>query len=194
MTVRPPASPLVKAPPPRLLAGAGLPMWAAVGHFVVRAPARLARTALPAFLQRLTLQPGRTVDVARVNRLTRRWLRLPGLRARDTCYLRSLVLFRFLDPAGGDLRLHLGVDEPRSPGERLHGHAWVSLDGRPVNPPESLGQGRLREIYWFSSRFGDASGADAALAAAMIRSRGADLAPGTPGRASSASATRFEAS
>lgn len=176
------------------MTGSGLPLWAAVGHFVARAPARLARTALPVFLERLARQPGRTADEARVHRLTRRWLRVPGLRSRDTCYVRSLVLFRFLDPRGGDLRLHLGVDEPESPGERLHGHAWVSLDGRPLNPPGSLGRGRLREIYWFSSVTGGASGVDAALAAAMIRRGDGALEPGRPGPAASTSAPRPGAS
>ena len=101
-------------------------------------------------------------------RLTRRWLRLVPLRPRDTCYLRSLVLFRFVDARGGDLCLHFGVDEPRTPGERLHGHAWVSLNGEPLNPPETLVEGRLREMYRFSNLNGGSSTTGATFAAAMI--------------------------
>jgi len=108
------------------MSGAGLPLWLAVGHFIARAPARLARTQLPVFLARVAAQTRGGSDFKRVSRLARRWLRLPGWRARDTCYLRSLVLFRFVNPAGGDLCLHFGVDEPGDAGERLHGHAWVS--------------------------------------------------------------------
>ena len=39
------------------MAGSGLPLWLAVGHFILRAPARLARTELPVFLARVAAQP-----------------------------------------------------------------------------------------------------------------------------------------
>jgi len=156
--------------------GKGWPLWLAVGHFILRAPARLARSELPVFLKRVAAQPPDGTDFARVARLSRRWLRLPFFRSRDTCYLRSLVLFRFVDARGGDLCLHFGVDEPGIAGERLHGHAWVSLDGRALNPPATLAEGRLREIYRFSKLNGGASKADATFAAAMIRH--GDRAPG----------------
>lgn len=149
--------------------GNRLPLWLAVGHFILRAPARLARSELPVFLKRVAAQPRAGTDVARVARLSRRWLRLPWLRSRDTCYLRSFILFRFVDARDGDLCLHFGVDEQDIPGARRHGHAWVSLDGRPLNPPATLVAGRLREIYWFSKLNGGASKADATFAAAMIR-------------------------
>src|ERR1700744_1408030 len=93
----------------RPMRGTGLPLWLAVGHFLIRAPARLARNELPAFLARLAVQPREGSDFARVARLSRRWLRLFPLRSRDTCYLRSLVLFRFIDARGGDLCVHFGV-------------------------------------------------------------------------------------
>jgi len=155
--------------------GGGLPLWLAVGHFILRAPARMARTELPVFLARVAAEPRDGSDRARVARLTRRWLRLPLLRSRDTCYLRSLVLFRFVDPRGGELSLHFGVDEPRDCNERLHGHAWVSLDGVPLNPPATLTEGRLKEIYRFSKLTGGSSTSGATLAVAMIRS--ADVPP-----------------
>jgi glycosyltransferase involved in cell wall biosynthesis len=149
--------------------GNRLPLWLAVGHFILRAPARLARSELPVFLKRVAAQPRDGTDFARVARLSRRWLRLPLLRSRDTCYLRSFILFRFVDARDGDLCLHFGVDEQSVSGERLHGHAWVSLDGRALNPPATLVEGRLREIYRFSRLNGGASKADATFAAAMIR-------------------------
>jgi hypothetical protein len=159
------------------MSGNGLPLWLAVGHFILRAPARLARTELPVFLARIAAQPRNGSNFPRIDRLTRRWLRLPLMRARDTCYLRSLVLFRFVDSNGGDLCLHFGVDEPRDAGERLHGHAWVSLNGQALNPPGTLGEGRLKEIYRFSTLTGGSSTSGATFASAMLR-RG-DLLPAT---------------
>ncbi len=158
------------------MAGSRLPLWLAVGHFILRAPARMSRSELPAFLGRVAAQNRDGADAARIARLTRRWLRLPSMRSRDTCYLRSLVLFRFLDSNGGDLCLHFGVDERRAPGARLHGHAWVSLNGIPLNPPDTLAEGRLREIYRFSQLTGGASTSGAASAAAMLRHDG--VSPG----------------
>ena len=159
----------MKPPPPVRMSGSGLPLWLAVGHFILRAPARLARTELPVFLSRVAAQPRDGSNFSRVDRLTRRWLRLPVMRSRDTCYLRSLVLFRFIDPNHGDLCLHFGVDEPGDSGERLHGHAWVSLNGRALNPPGTLAEGRLKEIYSFSTLTGGSSTSGATFAAAMLR-------------------------
>jgi len=167
----------MKPPAPVRMSGSGLPLWLAVGHFILRAPARLARTELPVFLARITAQPRDGSNFPRIDRLTRRWLRLPVMRSRDTCYLRSFVLFRFVDANGGDLCLHFGVDEPRDAGERLHGHAWVSLNGQALNPPGTLGEGRLKEIYRFSTLAGGSSTSGATFAAAMLR-RG-DLPPAT---------------
>ncbi len=164
------------------MSGSGLPPWLAVGHFMLRAPARLARTELPVFLARISVQPRDGSNFSRIDRLIRRWLRVPLLRSRDTCYLRSLVLFRFMDPNGSDLCLHFGVDEPRDIRERLHGHAWVSLDGRALNPPGTLAEGRVKEIYRFSILTGGSSTSGAASAAAMLR-RGDDppaIAPRPP--------------
>ncbi len=166
-------------PAHRRLPGSGLPLWLAVGHFLVRAPARLARSELPPFLARVATQPRDGANFIRIERLLRRWLRLFPLRSRDTCYLRSLVLFRFIDPRGGDLCVHFGVDEPR-PGDRLHGHAWVSLDGQPLNPPATLAEGRLREIYRFSTLNGGSSTSGATSAAAMMCRDDAVLATERP--------------
>lgn len=177
--MNPPSSPALK--------GNKLPLWLAVGHFILRAPARLARTPLPAFLARLAAQPRRGAGFGEVHCLSRIWLRLPGLRSADTCYLRSLVLFRFIDPGDGDLCLHFGIDEPR-PGERLHGHAWVSLRGKPLNPPPSMPESRFREIYRYSILTGGSSASGATFAAAMISGSPTAPAPSPPSPATQASA------
>lgn len=158
----------MKPPLPARMSGSRLPLWLAVGHFILRAPARLARTELPVFLARVAAQPRDGSGFPRVARLTRCWLRLPLMRSRNTCYLRSIVLFRFVDPNGGDLCLHFGVDEPHDSGERLHGHAWVSLNGQALNPPDTLKEGRLKEIYRFSTLNGGSSTSGATFAAAML--------------------------
>ena len=168
------------------LSGRRLPLGLAVGHFLWRAPARLARMDLPLFLARLAAEPRADADLRRVTRISRRWLRLPGWRARDTCYLRSLVLFRFVDPRGKDLCLHFGVDEPAATETRPHGHAWISLEGAVWNPPPSLAEGRLHEIYRYSIVTGGSSTSGATAAAAMMQPGAAAPAIATPPAASPA--------
>jgi len=150
------------------MVGSRLPLWLAVGHFIVRFPRRMARMDLPVFLSRIAAEPRGDADLKRVSKIYRRWLRQPGFRAYNTCYVRSLLLFRFVNPQGRDLCLHFGVDEPTATDTRPHGHAWVSLDGVPWNAPGSMAEGRLREIYRFSTVNGGASASGAAIAAAMI--------------------------
>jgi hypothetical protein len=163
-----------------LMSGSRLPLWFAVGYFILRAPARMARMDLPVFLAWAAAQPREAADFARVSRIYRRWLRQPGLRSRNTCYLRSLLLFRFVNPQNGDLCLHFGVDEQTPTETRQHGHAWISLDGIPWNPPHSFAEGRLREIYRFSTLTGGASTAGATAAVAMIQCDESDLANEPP--------------
>ena len=165
----------MKPPPTLKMPGNGLPLWLAVGHFILRAPARLARTELPVFLARIAAQPRGDADFLRIARIYRRWLRLPGLRSRNTCYFRSLLQFRFMNPGNRDLCLHFGVDEATASDTRPHGHAWVSLDGVAWNAPDTLAEGRLKEIYHFSTLTGGSSTSGATFAAAMLR-RG-DTAP-----------------
>ena len=52
----------MKPPPTLKMPGNGLPLWLAVGHFILRAPARLARTELPVFLARIAAQPRGDAD------------------------------------------------------------------------------------------------------------------------------------
>ena len=70
-------NPGMKTPPPMKMSGSSLPPWLAVGHFILRAPARLARTELPVFLARIAAQPRDGSNFSRIDRLIRRWLRMP---------------------------------------------------------------------------------------------------------------------
>lgn len=104
-----------------------------IGWFVWRVPAELARRDLTSFLDRMRRarrprSPDPESAYERVARLRQPWLRLPGWRDRNTCYVRALTLYRFLDPGEGDLELHLAVEDGYDPGDRLHGHAWISVD------------------------------------------------------------------
>jgi len=113
---------------------ADIPFAVRVGWFLCSAPSSLERRDLTAFLHRLRRRRRpRAHDVAadyeRIARLRTPWLRLPGLRARNTCYLRALTLYRFLDARDASVKLHLGVEERVDRNERLHGHAWVTVDG-----------------------------------------------------------------
>ena len=173
-------------PSPLKLTGSSLPEWLAIGHFLLRAPARLGRTELPTFLARLAAHPRKGSNFKQISRRMKRWLRLPFLRSRDTCYLRSLALFRFVDFGEDDLCLHFGVDEPKEANERLHGHAWISLNGKALNPPESFVEGRLKEIYRYSTLTGGSSTSGAAFAAAMLSTGGDFPASGQPSPASPA--------
>ena len=136
----------------RLVARPGdVPLALRIGWFVVRAPADLARTNLPEFLARLRDSPRPPADdlaagKERVRRLTRAWLRLPVLRRRNTCYIRALTLYRFLDPCGREVRLHLGIEEPDGASGTPRGHAWVSVDGVLLEGLPAALISRVREI------------------------------------------------
>jgi hypothetical protein len=113
---------------------------------------RLGRTSLPAFLRSLRAAPrpswpdgdGGAVRIARIRGA------LLGRRcfaSRNTCFVRAATLYRYLDPGVGSLAFHLGVEEASDPGERMRSHAWVSLDGVPLEPPDALVRGTVREIF-----------------------------------------------
>ncbi|HUP83124.1 MAG TPA: lasso peptide biosynthesis B2 protein [Candidatus Limnocylindria bacterium] len=123
-----------------------------VGWFVLRLPSDVERMHLEGFLSHLekAARP-RAADpqagAERVARLRQPWLRVPGLRSRDTCYVRALTLYRFLDPAGHDVQLRVGVEWFDKVGGVLRGHAWVTLDGAVLEgPPEADAHGRLQLV------------------------------------------------
>ena len=60
--------------------------------------------------------------------------RPPG--TRDNCLERGLVTFRYLSRAGAEPVLVIGMAKGS---EGVHGHVWVTVDGRPVHDsPEAL--------------------------------------------------------
>ena len=79
-------------------------------------------------------------------RLRTAWLRLPFLRARNTCYLRAFTLYRFLDAGDRRVGIHFGIQPPAQPGDRLRGHAWVTVDGLLLEGPEEVARGGILEI------------------------------------------------
>jgi len=76
-------------------------------------------------------------------RATTRWSRWFG--GVDTCLVRSLVLAALL-VGRGEVVLHIGF----RPGEReanLGGHAWVTLNGRPVGADGSFDEGVMAGAF-----------------------------------------------
>jgi hypothetical protein len=123
-----------------------------IGYFLLRAPRQLAALPLPKLLERLRRAPRPTfadaeASLARVARTRHRWLQRPGFRRSDTCYMRALTVYRFLDASGRDLRIHYGVEHTAVGSDLPRGHAWVSLDGRLLEPPLPVVEGRVREIF-----------------------------------------------
>lgn len=119
--------------------------------FIARISGEARRSDVPSFFRRLararrpkaaTLERGFT----RIVRLRGACLAMPRLWRRDTCYVRALTLYRFLDAGDSSVRVHFGVEEPSSKSERLRGHAWVSVDGRMLEGPDAVREQRIREV------------------------------------------------
>lgn len=111
-----------------------------IGWFVARLPGDVERMHLSEFLARTRSGSRPTainsrVAVERVVRLRSAWLHLPWLRGHDTCYVRALTLYRFVDAPDSDLRLHVGAEWFDQPGGVLRGHAWVTVDGETLEQP-----------------------------------------------------------
>jgi hypothetical protein len=128
-----------------------VPLALRLGWFLLRAPTDLEDRDLRAFLAEVRDAPRPPAADAyqgmqRVVRVRRALLSLPILRRRDTCYLRALSLYRFLDGAGRQVAFHLGVEPPRKTGERLRGHAWVTLDGELLEGPPDADLARVVEV------------------------------------------------
>ena len=123
-----------------------------IGLFIFRLPTAMQKQDLPSLLKKFQHATGpRFVDldagVARIVRLRQPWFRLPPLSARNTCYVRALTLFRFLNIRNKDIKMHFGVEPPRTPGGHTRGHAWVTADGKMLEAPDPVVAGRVKEIY-----------------------------------------------
>ena len=130
---------------------------ARIGVFLWLLPRRLNRQPLDRLLQDLTRESrngGGNVhaDAQRISRLRQAWLASPLFRARNTCYVRALTLFRFLADDGRPMRIHFGVEPGMDPGDRIRGHAWVTVGNEVLEAPEPLLAGRVSELYAFPAR------------------------------------------
>jgi len=123
-----------------------------IAYFLAIVPRDLDQTNLPTFLSRVCSLPRpRAADlrsgVARIARLRQPWLNLSVFGGWNTCYMRALTLYRFLDTGDAPMRIHFGVDRNTEAGFRLSGHAWITVGNDTFEAPEPVVQGRVREIY-----------------------------------------------
>jgi hypothetical protein len=125
-----------------------------LAFFMWRVPAQLERMPLPQLLE--TLRAARRppassphASLERLLRLSRPWLKRTPLRSRNTCYVRALLFYRFLDPQDAPLQIHFVVEPGRTRGDRLHGHAWVTVGEAVIEPPLPEVMSRSRGIYTF---------------------------------------------
>ena len=127
-------------------------LCARIGRFMWQVSDRLEQTSLPDFLAGLEHGgglhgPDMAANTKRIARLRQAWLNLDRYASRNTCYIRALTLFRFLAPQSGSLHIHFGVNPGDNPGDRVHGHAWVSWNGRVLEAPEPVQRGVVEELY-----------------------------------------------
>jgi hypothetical protein len=98
----------------------------------------VGRKPLPELVAALA-RPGRPSTLryrpARVSRAVDRTLKVG--RARPTCLVNSLVLFRLLREQGDAAELVIGLP-PESGDQRAH--AWVELHGEDIGPPPGKGR------------------------------------------------------
>jgi Transglutaminase-like superfamily len=64
------------------------------------------------------------------------------------CLQRSLLLYHIMSRAGADPMLFIGFDQTNG---RLLGHAWVTIDGRPIIEPEDEVL-RFSPVFSFGAR------------------------------------------
>jgi hypothetical protein len=123
-----------------------------VGVFVARAPKLVEQYSVRDLLAALRSMRGKCEDPQRIIRMRKYWLCRPQFSSHDTCYIRALTLYRFLETNGEPIGLHLGVEHREHRDARLHGHAWVSLGDRILEGPPAALEGRLREIHLRAAR------------------------------------------
>jgi hypothetical protein len=113
----------------------------------------MEKNGLPALLEELSSQPRPTAPsvlagVERIARLRGFWLRRGFFRSRNTCYLRALTLYRFIDDRNHCIRIHYGIEHGCGK-DRQRGHAWVTVDRMLWEAPDATLDGCVREIYVF---------------------------------------------
>ncbi len=123
-----------------------------IGAFMWRAPRLMRSMKLEDLLDRVRDAPRPTrgdaaANIERIIRLRSPWFRLPLLAPYNTCFMRALTLYRFLDAPRRELRLHYVIEPERSPGDRLRSHAWVSVDDEVIEELDLRQSGQVHEIY-----------------------------------------------
>ena len=63
----------------------------------------------------------------------------------NTCYVRALIIYRFLPATEHDVLLHIGIEQ-RGEQRELHGHAWLTLDDELLEAPDNVLLSSLREV------------------------------------------------
>lgn len=125
-----------------------------IAWFVRRLPDALARRDVASFLQGLrkmnaSRRKGRRRDVraeaGHIRRIAMAVLSLPRFWRMNTCYVRALVIYRFLPAADHDVLLHIGIEQ-RGERRELHGHAWLTLDDELLEAPDDVLLSSLREV------------------------------------------------
>jgi hypothetical protein len=114
-----------------------------IGLFIWRLPHQLRRHPLPHLLDAIRAAnrpaaPDIVTGMERIIRLRTPWLRQKRFGSHNTCYVRALSLYRFLDAGDHDFRIDFVVEPARTPDERLRGHAWVTVDNQILEEPERL--------------------------------------------------------
>ncbi len=129
-----------------------VPLTLRIGYFIWRVPSELEITHLSGMLDQFrqakrphACDPDSGVE--RLMRLSEPWLRRSFFRARNTCYLRAMILYRYLDPGEKDMSIHYVVEPPRNSGDRLHGHAWVTVAGEVLDVEDFSVVDRSSEIF-----------------------------------------------
>lgn len=127
---------------------------ARIGVFLWRIPRQLDRKPLDRVLGELSRESrDESADLEasakRISRIRQAWLMSPLLRERNTCYIRALTLYRFLEAGSRSVRIHFGVEPGVHPDDRLRGHAWVTVNGDVLEAPEPLLSGQVHELYSF---------------------------------------------
>jgi hypothetical protein len=125
-----------------------------LAYFIWRVPEWLDRMPLPQLLQRLQHAPrpasaDLSSSLERVKRLGGPWFKLPAFRSRNTCYLRALMFYRFLDAGGKPMQIHFLVEPGHTSGDRLRGHAWVTIGREIIEPPTREILASTRSLYSF---------------------------------------------
>jgi hypothetical protein len=129
-----------------------------LAHFIWRLPDWVDRQPMPALLETLRAAPRPPAadlrsSVERIDRLSRPWF-ATLFRARNTCYVRSLMFCRFADACGQVLRIHILVEPRRQTGDRLRGHAWVSAGAEFCEAPEPEILARAKRLYTYPAEDG----------------------------------------